>query len=292
LDILSDQYQRRLLALRDRLGRKVKSLDITRSGVNGHGIVPELESHRPYVPGDETRYIDWNLYARHDRFFLKSMLKEQQGVFHILVDTSESMRVPFARKRELSLEVAAALAYLVLCGGGKVIQYGWGDGLLSTREHQGELGQPYELIHSLSSIGEGTTTHLEKTLHSLLRLPETPNSWLVILSDFIDTGQYARELNHLRSEGVIVKAIQILHPEEIRFRQRGNLRLIDPESDRRINRVVGYRMRREMEELINRFLQDTEGQFRSLGVPMLRAMCGSQFEEIVLNYLALDGSRV
>jgi len=292
LDILSNHYQRRLLALRDRLGQKVKSLDITRPGLNGHGIVPELESHRPYVPGDEIRYIDWNLYARLDRFYLKSMLKEQQGVFHILVDTSESMSVPFPRKRELSLEVAAALAYLVLCAGGKVIQYGWGDGLLTTREHQGELGQPYNLIRSFSSIGRGKTTDLGKTLHNLLRLPETASSWLVILSDFIDTGQYVRELSHLRMEGVEVKTIQILHPEEIRFRQRGNLRLIDPESDQRVNRVVGYRLRREMEGIVDRFFKETEEQFRGLGIPMLRATCGSDFEDVVLSYLTLNGAGV
>lgn len=292
MDILSNQYQRRLLALRDRLGSKLKNLDITRPGVNGQGVVPELESHRPYTPGDETRYIDWNLYARHDRFYLKSMLKEQQGVFHILVDTSESMRTPFYQKRELSLEVAAALAYLILCAGGKVIQYGWGDGLLSTGEHQGELGQPYSLARSLSSMGEGKTTDLGKTLHGLLRLPQTPNSWLVIISDFIDTAQYSTELSHLRSEGVTVKAVQVLHPGEIRIRQRGNLRLIDPESGHQIDRVVGYRIRRAMEERVKVFLEETEERFRSLGIPLLRATCGARFEEVVLDYLTLGGSGV
>ena len=83
-----------------------------------HGFSIEFAEHREYAPGDDLRYLDWKVFGRTDKYYLKQFEEETNLVCHLLLDTSESMRYqsPAApmSKLEYAQRAAAALAYLVL----------------------------------------------------------------------------------------------------------------------------------------------------------------------------------
>src|SRR3990172_7223078 len=82
------------------------------------GFSVEFAEHREYVPGDDLRYVDWKVFGKRDRFYLKQYEEETNFACHLLLDTSESMRYQSEHaavsKLEYAKYVAAALAYLVI----------------------------------------------------------------------------------------------------------------------------------------------------------------------------------
>ncbi|UCF30325.1 MAG: DUF58 domain-containing protein [bacterium] len=286
--LIEPEFLRRLEALKNRLLPGIRRLELPRPNLTGFGISPEVESHRPYAPGDDTRYIDWNLYARLDRFYLKSMLREEEGALHLLIDASESMRHPSEEKLERALQVSAALAYIMIAAGGKVTHYSWADGITSYQEHQGQRGQPMVLLHALASSGTGRVTDLHRTLHAFVRMSEAKRARLFIISDFIDLTSFDVDLEYLRSSEVRTTAVQILHPQETSLRKRGYLRISDPETGDSVTQLVGYRALRRAEREARRFLNRTADRFRRLGFPFLRYDLDQSFEEIVTDCLMPD----
>src|SRR5437667_11858570 len=85
-----------------------------RSKARGQSV--EFADHRNYVAGDDFRYIDWNLYGRLDRLFLKLYEEERELPVTIFLDASESMTFGEPRKFDFARQVAAAVGYVALCG--------------------------------------------------------------------------------------------------------------------------------------------------------------------------------
>src|SRR6266545_6881840 len=85
-----------------------------RSRARGQSV--EFADHRNYVPGDDFRYIDWNLYGRLDKLFLKLYEEERELPVRIFLDASESMTFGEPRKFDFARQVAAAIGYVALCG--------------------------------------------------------------------------------------------------------------------------------------------------------------------------------
>jgi uncharacterized protein (DUF58 family) len=85
-----------------------------RSRARGQSV--EFADHRNYVPGDDFRYLDWNLYGRLDRLFLKLYEEERELPVRIFLDASESMTFGEPRKFDFARQVAAAIGYIALCG--------------------------------------------------------------------------------------------------------------------------------------------------------------------------------
>src|SRR5437870_9067680 len=85
-----------------------------RSKARGQSV--EFADHRTYVPGDDFRYLDWNLYGRLDRLFLKLYEEERELPIRIFLDASESMAFGEPRKFDFARQVAAAMGYVALCG--------------------------------------------------------------------------------------------------------------------------------------------------------------------------------
>ena len=93
----------------------------------GYGSTVEFAEYREYVPGDDIRRVDWNLYGRFERFFIKLFADERQMHNRILIDTSASMAKADPAKAEYALRLAAAMGYLSVLGMDKV-SFGMLDG--------------------------------------------------------------------------------------------------------------------------------------------------------------------
>src|ERR1700755_2245291 len=113
-----------LLAQLERL--ELVSRKIFRGRIKGErrslrkGQSVEFADFRPYVPGDDLRFVDWNTYARLDRLFLKLFLEEEDLHFYTLIDASRSMQFGTPTKFDYARQLAAALGYIALVRGDRV----------------------------------------------------------------------------------------------------------------------------------------------------------------------------
>src|SRR5512136_3158941 len=125
--LLSPELLRRLEQFQLLAQRRAKSSlkGERRSRARGHSV--EFADYRNYVAGDDLRYLDWNLYGRLDRLFLKLYEEERELPVRILLDASESMTFGTPRKFDFARQIAAAIGYVGLCGFDRVSLIGFPD---------------------------------------------------------------------------------------------------------------------------------------------------------------------
>jgi uncharacterized protein (DUF58 family) len=203
-----------------------------RSRARGQSV--EFADHRNYVPGDDFRYLDWNLYGRLDKLFLKLYEEERELPVSIFLDASESMSFGTPSKFDFARQIAAAVGYVALCGFDRVSvrvfpenaeEPGARGALRAVRGRKSSL----EFFRNLSQL----TARGQAVLNESLRrgaLESRQTGVAVILSDFLDPAGYEAGLNALVGRGFQVNAVQILAPEELSPPTYGDLRLVDAET--------------------------------------------------------------
>src|SRR6476646_790811 len=114
--LLPPELLRRLEQFQLLAARRAKSSARGERRSRARGQAVEFADHRSYVPGDDFRYLDWNLFGRLDRLFLKLYEEERELPVRIFLDASESMTFGEPRKFDFARQVAAAIGYVALCG--------------------------------------------------------------------------------------------------------------------------------------------------------------------------------
>lgn len=204
------------------------------------GFSVEFAEHREYTPGDDLRYVDWKVYAKRDRHYLKQYEEETNFVCELLLDVSDSMRFQSdaapVSKLEYARCVAAALTYLILRQQDAVGLATFSDGIESTVQASGRAAQLKQVVHVLESIPDAASGRLPThavsdaeaaepesgppfapPLHELAeRLPR--RSLVVVLSDFFcDLGGLRSALQHFRHSRHDVILMQVIDPAEEEF---------------------------------------------------------------------------
>src|SRR5277367_6671368 len=114
--LLTPELLRRLEQFQLLAARRAKSTSRGERRSKARGQSVEFADHRNYVAGDDFRYLDWNLYGRLDRLFLKLYEEERELPVRIFLDASESMTFGEPRKFDFARQIAAAVGYVALCG--------------------------------------------------------------------------------------------------------------------------------------------------------------------------------
>lgn len=208
----------------------------------GAGV--DFHDYRPYVPGDDVSAIDWKLYGRTDRYYLRRYQRRTDLHAYIMVDTSASMNFTGLDRRGMSLknapsklacacELAAAIAMLTIRQNDRV-----GLGLFDKTLHlhlppAGTWAHLQRIIHTLESArgteGPGDLGRCIAHAHSTLRR----RGLFVLISDLLDPPEILFDsLNRLRHDRFDVIVFQILTPQELNLREVGprRMRFIDSET--------------------------------------------------------------
>lgn len=187
----------------------------------------EFADFRAYVPGDDLRFVDWNLYARLDRLFLKLFLEEEDLHVYFLVDASPSMDFGEPTKFYFAQQIASALAFVGMCRGDRVkIEFlgaeNAGSPVLRGRS------QLFRMIDFVESI---TPTQLFSLTESIKRfcLRNTGRGIVVLLSDLMDKNGYEPALRMLVGQQMDVIVLHVLSPVEMDPDLKGDLKLVDCE---------------------------------------------------------------
>src|SRR5262245_8745681 len=184
-----------------------------------HGFSVEFAQHREYVPGDDIRHIDWKVYARTGRYFLKQYEEETNFVTSLLVDVSESMRYASGAvsKYDYACMTAAALAYLLLGQRDSVGLATFDD---QVRGYLAPASQPSHLKEIVKVLAPGPgreKTRLAPIFHELAERVRR-RGLVVILSDcFDDVPDLLRGLQHLRYQRHEVVVFHVLDAAELDF---------------------------------------------------------------------------
>ena len=189
------------------------------------GASTEFCDYRDYAPGDDVRFVDWNIFARIQRPYLKQFHHEEDMHVALLVDASLSML--FEGKLALAQKLAAALGILGLRGGEKVSACVLGESArLAPSRGRSAQGK---LFGFLERITGGSDVPVERGIEGFLR-QHHGRGVAVIISDFLTEGDLRRAFGLLHNAGLEIFAVQILSPSELDPEFAGDLRFVDCET--------------------------------------------------------------
>lgn len=193
------------------------------------GTSTEFCDYRNYVPGDDTRFVDWNIFARLHRPYLKQFHKEEERHVVLLVDASASMK--FENKLTLAKQLAAAFGVIALRNNERVSAYASHQAndapdRLPPCRGRASLRGVFQFLETIEGRGDAP---LDRAIELLLR-HHSGRGICVIVSDFLTFGDLKRGFNLLYSAGLEPFGIQILSPQEIEPNLTDDFRLIDSET--------------------------------------------------------------
>ncbi len=198
------------------------------------GFSQEFAEYRPYTPGDDLRYVDWNVFARTERCYLKRYRGETNTLLTVLLDASNSMNYSSHRvsKMDYARFTAAALFYLTTQtqrdAAGLIV---FDDELRDYIRPSTRQGQLYRLLSGLEHAEPRARTDFAKPIHHFQQFLRR-RGIVVVISDFYEPpDRVVRALEPLRFRGNEVLLFHVLDPNEIRPEIRQPTTLIDLESD-------------------------------------------------------------
>jgi uncharacterized protein (DUF58 family) len=298
-DLLRRLEQFQLLAARR---AKSSAKGERRSRARGQSV--EFADYRTYVHGDDFRYLDWNLYGRLERLFLKLYEEERELPVRIFLDASESMTFGDPRKFDFARQIAAAVGYVALSGFDRVsvipfpnqppyseiqdnvsaaafnLEMAARGALRSVRGKRSSI----QYFQNLSAL----TAHGLANLNESLRrgaLEARQAGVAIVLSDFLDPAGYETGLNALIGRGFQVNIVQILAPEELNPSTFGDLRLVDSETGAVQEVTFGrYRMK-HYQQTVQNFIQRFREYCQGRGINFFTAPSNMSLEELLLKQL-------
>jgi uncharacterized protein (DUF58 family) len=203
------------------------------------GFSVEFAEYRQYIPGDDLSTIDWKVYARSDRHYVKKFEEETNLDCHVMLDVSASMDYGTRgmTKYEYGQCVAASLGYLMNRQRDRVGLTAFDDRIVAMLAPSARSGHLRTLLITLDRLEIGKRTNFAKPLHQLAE-SLTKRGIVVVISDLLDDPERViRGLKHFRFRGIDVIVFHVLDPDETEFPFERATRFEDPETSEEVMAV-------------------------------------------------------
>tara|TARA_B110000881_G_C18605343_1_gene539239 strand:- start:5084 stop:5977 length:894 start_codon:yes stop_codon:yes gene_type:complete len=251
------------------------------------GSSVEFAEYRKYVPGDDTRRLDWKAYARSDRYYIKEFEADTNLRAYFVVDSSGSMnflsgdnptKIDFARR------IAATLSYLIVNQGDSVGLSCCNEKLHLEIPPSRRAAQLQAIFNSLQELEPTGETGLVDALHQIAEKIQQ-RALVVILSDlFVDTEKLGEALQHLRFRKHDISIFHLLDPQEVDFHFERPHRFVDLEDGTTIvaepNLIVD-----EYHAALKEFLANVETKCHDVHADYHLFQTSADYEEIVSNFI-------
>mgnify|MGYP001827285676 CR=1 FL=1 len=265
-----------------------------RSKQTGGGI--EFADHREYIHGDDLRYLDWNVYARHGDLLLKRFQEEEDLHVYILLDCSRSMDSTLTEpdlkvdKFVFARQIAAALAYIALADLDRVSIIGYDQRVRATLPLMRGKDNILSLLRFLEQREtSGELTNLAAVASDFVR--RAPRSGLaLVISDLYDQHGFREGIDILRHRRFEPHVIQIHTPAEAKPSMLGDIELHDVESDQIRKVTITERKLRQYESMFQEFLKDIETYCMTYGLTYTRATSDVPFDDVLLKMMRVAGA--
>lgn len=255
------------------------------------GFSVEFSDHRKYTSGDEVKAIDWKVYGRTDRYYIKRFDAETNMECHILLDRSASMALEpatvadhFMNKFEYSTAIAAALGYLMVTQQDSVGVVTFDKRVRdyvkpgSKRSHLGHM------LSVLSQVRPSKGTDVSASIHEAASLMKK-RGLVIVLSDLLDDPERLQgALAHLHFQGHDVIVFHILDAAEANFPYEGPMRFIEPETGASVV-VDADAVRADYLKSIAAFVEDMRGRCTRLGMDYVQLDTSVAFDQALSSFL-------
>jgi uncharacterized protein (DUF58 family) len=298
--LLTPELLRRLEQFQLLAARRAKSTAKGERRSRARGQSVEFADYRNYVHGDDFRYLDWNLYGRLERLFLKLYEEERELPVRIFLDASESMTFGEPRKFDFARQVAAAIGYVALSGFDRVSVIPFPDLANDANSNPGarsaELAargalrsvrgkkSAIQFFQNLGALTAGGAANLNEALRRGA-LEARQAGVAVVLSDFLDPAGYESGLTALVGRGFQVDLVQILAPDELSPATFGDLRLVDSETGAVQEVTFGKFRLKGYRQTVQNFMQRLREFCQHRGMNFFTANSNTDLQELLLKQL-------
>ncbi len=251
------------------------------------GFSVEFSEHRKYVPGDDLKDLDWGVFAKTDKYYLKKFQAETNVTGYLVMDLSASMAYTFRQeltKFEYGICLAAALGYLMIHQQDPVGLVTFDTQIrtsLPPRSKRTQLGTILSVLANLKPSGE---TNVAGALHQLATMIRS-KSLVMVFSDLLtDPEPVMQALHHLRHRGNEVILFQVLDEAEVRFPFEGLIEFEDVESPDRLT-IDARGMREDYLAAIHGFQEKYRTECAKIDVDFVSMDTSISFDKALLEFL-------
>lgn len=271
---------KKIFAGRLRAERKTRK---TASGI-------EFADFRNYSPGDDHRYIDWNIYGRTERLLLRLFEEEEDLYIYFLVDMSASMLLGSPRKVDYAKKVAAALAYIGLNNMDRVSIIPFSGSTIARLPPSRGKAQIFKVFDFLEKAPEGELTNMKDAFRTFAAQNKNRGRGMaVVISDFYDPDGYEEGLNMLRYQRFDTYVIQVFDEYELQPNLRGDLTLVDCETGAGRDITVTPRLLERYKRAHKAFCDELEDFCLKRRMLYFRVPIQQEFDELILRIFRAGG---
>jgi uncharacterized protein (DUF58 family) len=287
-DLFDDDFQRRLetLALVSRRIFSGRLRAERRTKKRGSGI--EFADYRDYVPGDDFRYVDWNIYRRFSRLLVRLYEEEEDLSIYFIVDCSSSMGFGEGRKFDQARRLCAALAYVGLANLDRVTIVGVTDQLVARMPTARGKGRIFLVFHHLRELDATGTTDLRDSVRTFVAQHKR-RGLAVLISDLYDPAGFEHGINVLRYNKFEPYVLHIVDQSESVPQLKGDVRVYDCETGEEREVTVTTKLLERMQVAWNDYLSEIERFCTANQVAYFRADVETPFDELVLRVFRRGG---
>lgn len=262
----------------------------TMSGIHKsphRGASVEFSEYRDYVPGDDLRRLDWRVFAKTDRFYMKEFEAETNLRSFVVIDGSGSMnykgQLPDS-KFDHALKISSVLSYLFIKQGDAIGLH------ISNSQEKIEIPssrRPSHLQEIFSKMGQFKSRGENSLSDSLHQLADTSRrrAFFMIFSDFFcDLDQLMPALQHLRHQKHEVALFEVLHPQELDFDFSKSTRFKDLEGSAELV-VEPSMIRKEYLKYLNLHLERFKQNTSEHNLELKRSLVGGDYEKVLVDFM-------
>jgi uncharacterized protein (DUF58 family) len=252
----------------------------------GSGI--EFADFRSYTPGDDLRNIDWRIFARTEKLFLRLFEEEEDLTIYFLLDTSRSMQLGSYSKLSYAKEVVAALGYIGLSNLDRVSVVPFSSELGGRLPPSRGKGQVFKIFSFLESLVPGNETSLGDAFRSFVAQNKR-RGMAVVLSDFYDPEGFERGMNYLRYHKFEPLVIQIYDERELEFSLMGDIELIDCETGARRELTITPALMKAYANALSKYRSEVEDYCNKRQILYFSAPMQVPFDDLILRVFRAGG---
>jgi uncharacterized protein (DUF58 family) len=286
--LFDDDFQRRLetLALVSRRVFAGRLQAERRSKKKGSGV--EFADHRDYAPGDDFRFVDWNVYQRFGKLLVRMYEEEEDLSIYLILDCSSSMGFGDGSKFDQARRLCAALAYVGLSNLDRVTVVGVGAEVLERLPTTRGKKRIFSVLRFLAALRSQGDTDLGSAMRTFVAQHKR-RGLAILIGDFYDPAGFAAGINVLRYNKFEARVLQLVDAREAKPAVRGDIRVRDCETGQDLEITVDDAFLDRFQQLHSGYNHELERFCVRQQIPYFAADVGVPFDESMLRVFRKGG---
>lgn len=286
LDLTQTGFLKSLRRLRIMTRRSFRGQKIGSRKTSEKGASVDFKDYKEYNPGDDPRFIDWNVYSRLEKILVKVFHSEEDVNVYVLLDSSQSMMTGSPSKFDHARRIAAGIAYLATTGSDRCRITTFGEGIVEHSVHADRPGQAMSLLRFLEKAKSGGGSEFARTVDEFL-LRYKRRGVVFVISDFLGEEPVTEALRKLRYQKYDVNLVQVLSPDDLSPTWQGMYELVDSEDESVKKLFIDQGTLNLYQQVVEEMTREMEGFARQYAMRFIQTSSAETFENAVLRLFGI-----